>query len=66
MQHLRQQAVSSEQSAETADLKGAKSWTEKAPTFLAVMFLLGATVGPAVDGIHGQVHLVSPSQSFHP
>lgn len=33
-------------------------WKEKAPNFLAVMFLLGATVGPAVDGIHGQVHLV--------
>ncbi|CAL8464223.1 g3758 [Coccomyxa elongata] len=30
-------------------------WKEKTPKFLAVMFLLGATVGPAVDGIHGQL-----------
>jgi hypothetical protein len=36
----------------------APQWKQKAPKFLGVMFLLGATVGPAVDGIHGQVHLV--------
>ena len=65
MQHWLEQAVSREQSAETADIRGAKSLAEKAPRFLAVMLLLGATVGPAVDGIHGQVHLVSPSRNFH-
>lgn len=37
----------------------APGWKHKAPKFLAVMFLLGATVGPAVDGIHGQVHLLT-------
>ncbi|BDA49345.1 hypothetical protein COCOBI_13-4570 [Coccomyxa sp. Obi] len=34
-------------------------WKEKAPKFLAILFLLGATVGPAIDGIHGQVHLLT-------
>ena len=36
----------------------APQWKQRAPKFLAAMFLLGSTVGPAVDGIHGQVHLV--------
>ena len=35
-----------------------KTWQQKAPAFLGVMYALGATVGPLVDGIHGQVHLV--------
>ncbi len=36
-----------------------QSWKQKAPSFLLLMFGLGATIGPAVDGIHGQVHLVT-------
>ena len=35
-----------------------QTWKQKAPSFLLLMFALGATIGPAVDGIHGQVHLV--------
>ena len=41
-------------------------WKKKAPTFIASMFLLGATVGPAIDGIHGQVHLVPIYPLFNP
>ncbi|EIE24909.1 hypothetical protein COCSUDRAFT_62319 [Coccomyxa subellipsoidea C-169] len=37
----------------------APQWKRKAPNFIAIMFLLGATVGPAIDGIHGQVHLLT-------
>ena len=53
------QAVRTEQSTGIGTRKSTAAWKQKAPRFLATMFLLGATIGPAVDGIHGQVHLVS-------
>ena len=35
------------------------SWKSKTPGFLAALFAAGATLGPALDGIHGQVHLLT-------
>ena len=34
------------------------SWRSKTPGFLAALFAAGATLGPALDGIHGTVHLL--------
>ena len=59
----RMQAVRTEQSASIKNCESRAGWKQKAPRFLATMFLLGATIGPAVDGIHGQVHLVSTPRS---
>lgn len=33
-------------------------WRSKTPGFLAALFAAGATLGPALDGIHGTVHLL--------
>lgn len=57
-QHARVQATSTEQNTDVSVIMPLQSWKQKAPMFLAIMFFLGATIGPAVDGIHGQVHLV--------
>lgn len=35
------------------------SWKSKTPKFLAALFAAGATLGPALDGIHGTVHLLT-------
>ena len=35
-----------------------KTWQQKAPAFLGSLYALGACMGPLIDGIHGQVHLV--------
>ncbi|CAK0786152.1 hypothetical protein CVIRNUC_009365 [Coccomyxa viridis] len=59
----RMQAVRTEQSTGIGTRKSTAAWKQKAPRFLATMFLLGATIGPAVDGIHGQVHLIGSLES---
>ncbi len=54
----RRQATSTEQGTDVTGDTALQSWKQKAPGFLLLIFGLGATIGPAVDGIHGQVHLV--------
>lgn len=34
-------------------------WKSKLPIFLAAMYAAGAVMGPALDGIHGTVHLLT-------
>ena len=55
-QHARVQATSTEQDTDVS--VAVPGWKQKAPKLLLIMIFLGATIGPAVDGIHGQVHLV--------
>lgn len=57
-------ATRTEQSSDAAPVEGTHVWKQRALEFFAVMFFLGATIGPAVDGIHGQVHLVRHSPSI--
>ncbi|CAL5226963.1 g9848 [Coccomyxa viridis] len=54
----RRQATSTEQGTDVTGDTALQSWKQKAPGFLLLIFGLGATIGPAVDGIHGQVHLL--------
>ena len=61
-QHARMQATSTEQNTDVSVAMPVQGWKQKAPKHLLIMFFLGATIGPAVDGIHGQVHLVKPSK----
>ncbi|KAL3162006.1 hypothetical protein ABBQ38_009081 [Trebouxia sp. C0009 RCD-2024] len=39
--------------------KESSSWRSRTPAFLAALFAAGATLGPALDGIHGTVHLLT-------